>query len=215
LLGYAVRLLVPLVMVPDSKQRWAYPTDPSFRPIDASFPRESSTTTDLPRLVRRYLSAFGPATVADAQAWSGVRGLAPVFLSMRDELVEQTGPGRAPYFDVPDAPRPHEDVEAPVRLLAEFDDALLAYKDRSRIVDPAHKAAVYAAGLRVLSTFTVDGFCAGTWSIARKKGDATITLSPLVRLDRKSRASVEAEAEALLRFVEDDAKTFAVEVARG
>lgn len=88
---------------------------------------------DVERLVLAYLRAFGPATVRDAQAWSGLTKLKPVF--ERLELDELEGPGGVVYYDVPGAPRPPGDTPAPVRLLPRYDNLLLAHADRSRFGD--------------------------------------------------------------------------------
>jgi hypothetical protein len=101
---------------------------------------------DPEELVRRYLAAFGPATVKDAQAWSGLTRLAPVFA--RVEL-EELDHGR---YDLPGAPRPG-DVDAPPRFLPRWDNVLIGYADRSRFGD-------YVVGD---ATVLVDGTAAATW----------------------------------------------------
>lgn len=70
--------------------------------------------------------------------------------------------GRQERFDLPDAPRPSEDTPAPVRIVAEYDNPLIEYKDRSRVVDAWHKSAVFLDGLRIAGTILLDG----TWALA-------------------------------------------------
>ena len=57
-------------------------------------------------LVRRYLAAFGPASVADAQAWSGLPKLAPVFEATAPELVTFRDARQRELFDLPRRPDP-------------------------------------------------------------------------------------------------------------
>ncbi|EFG64493.1 LOW QUALITY PROTEIN: conserved hypothetical protein, partial [Streptomyces sp. SPB074] len=78
----------------------------------------------LPELVRRYLTAFGPATVADVQAWCGLTRLREVTDAMPD-LSRSRGEDGTALLDVPGAPRPGPGAPAPVRFLAEFDNVLL------------------------------------------------------------------------------------------
>jgi hypothetical protein len=164
-------------------------------------------------LVRRYLGAFGPASVADVQAWSGIGGLKPVLDGMRDELeVFADGRGRE-LFDLSDAPRPGADAAAPVRYLPEFDNLLLAYDDRSRIISDEHRPLVTTKNLRVKATFLVDGVVAGTWTIGLKRRVATLELQPFGRLAKRVVEELTAEGEALARFAEPAAKEHAVAVA--
>ena len=205
-LGYAVRMHLPLAMVA-SEDRWAFPSDARFALVPAAL-----AGADLEALVRAHLRAFGPATAVDIQTWSGVRGIADVLAGMSDELASFSH-GRRTLYDLPNAPRPDEDVPAPPRLLPDFDSLLLAHKDRTRIVAEEHRPALTTKNLRVKATFLVDGFVAGTWTAARKRDTATLTLAPFAKLPRATRDELESEAKALLRFAEPDAAQHRVELS--
>ncbi|HEU4976916.1 MAG TPA: crosslink repair DNA glycosylase YcaQ family protein [Baekduia sp.] len=101
-LGYAVRMLVPLVMVPTG-DAWAFPPDAAFAPAEAWLGEDALPQADEQALVRRHLAAFGPAAPADVQAWSGRRGLKPVLEELEPELeVFRDERGRTLY-DLPGA----------------------------------------------------------------------------------------------------------------
>jgi hypothetical protein len=201
-LGYAVRMQLPLLMVP-SDDRWSFPGDAPFA-LAERWIGEPLAGEDLRLLVRRHLAAFGPAGAADVQAWSGLKGLKDVVDGMAEELVAFTH-GRRTLYDLPDAPRPDEDATAPPRLLPEFDSLLLAHQDRTRVVDDARRKALATKNLRVQAVFLVDGFVAGSWAIERKRGTATLTLSAFERLAKPVKDELAAEAEGLLAFLEDGA----------
>src|SRR6478609_6673009 len=57
-------------------------------------------------LVLRYLGAFGPASVKDAQVWSGLTRLAEVFERLRPRLMAFTDADGRELFDLRRAPRP-------------------------------------------------------------------------------------------------------------
>lgn len=201
-LGYAVRMMTPLVMQP-TDDPWGFPRDAAFLPC----PAPMTAGTPPSALVERYLAAFGPATVADLQSWSGLGGLKPVVEAMA--LVRLRGPDGRELFDLPDAPRPGGDVPAPVRFLPDFDTLILGLAERSRIVAEEFRGEITTKNLRVRATYLVDGFVAGTWQIKRTTKKATLLLTPFVPVDL---ALLEEEGLAALAFAEPDASSFALEV---
>ena len=153
------------------------------------------------------MCCFGPATAADAQTWSGLKGLSAVFDELRPKLRTFRDERRRELFDLPSAPRPDADVAAPVRFLPEFDNIILSHADRTRIVDDAHRPAIVTKNLQVRATFLVDGFVAGTWSVEREKAAATMIVQPFTKLSRAVQQDLQREAQQLLEFSERDAKT--------
>jgi hypothetical protein len=169
----------------------------------------------LETLVRRYLAAFGPATVADVAKFAGqvpprvrptLERLGPRLRRFSDEE------GRLLY-DLPRGPRPDGDLAAPVRFLPRYDELLISYQHRDRVIAPAHRRAVYTKNAIVEAVFMVDGFAAGTWSLVRAKNEALLRASPFARLAPRDRVAVEAEAYALLAFLAPEATTVGVRFA--
>ncbi|MEU0091419.1 winged helix DNA-binding domain-containing protein [Kribbella sp. NPDC006257] len=204
-LGFTTRMMVPLVMFP-TETRWGWPANARFTPAEAWLGKKVRPTALPEELVRRYLAAFGPATPADFQTWSGLPGAKALFDKLElDQLKDETG---KTLYDVPEGPRPDPDTPAAVRFLPEFDNLLLAHAKRERIIADEHRPAVFTKNLRVKSTYTVDGLVAGLWSTEVKRGVATLTLTPFGRTLKKTAAELEREGTALLRFLEPDAKTY-------
>jgi hypothetical protein len=204
-IAYTVRLGIPLVMVPDDGAEWAFSSTAGFLNADAWLGADASNPAQMETLVTRYLAAFGPATPGDAQTWSGIRGLRETFEALRPRLVTFRDARNRELFDLPDAPRPAGDTPAPIRFLPEFDNALLAHDDRTRIIADAHRPAVFLKNLQVRGTFLVDGFVAGTWRVERKRASATLVLTALTRLPTPVLAEIGEEGVALLLFLEPDA----------
>jgi hypothetical protein len=220
---YTVRTHVPLVQVP-TDTRWSYPGQPRFTlaenwlgqavPVEDQHDDEHEQhDDDLCNLVRRYLAAFGPASVADIQTWSGLPKLKERIEPLKDELVVYRDEQRRELLDLPDAPLPDADTPAPDRFLPEYDNVLLSHQKRTRIVADEHRKRVFLPGLRVSATFLVDGFVAGTWTLEKAKGTATLVIDPFAELPKASRDTLVEQAERLVRFVEPKAKTHAVRVA--
>lgn len=212
-MAYAIRLAIPLVQVPGD-MTWSYPAACDFALADQFLGDSPRTNTEMESLVLRYLAAFGPATPADMQIWSAIKPLKAVFEALRPKLITLRDERGRELFDLPKAQRPDESAEAPVRFLPEYDNILLSHADRSRIIADEHRPRVATKNLRILSTFLVDGFVAGTWRIARKKTTATLVVEPFVALKKAVRDELANEGERLLRFAEEDATEFAVEFDR-
>jgi hypothetical protein len=211
-MGFAVRTHLPLVQVP-TEATWAFPADSDFAVAESYLGASLGEDASPVALILRYLAAFGPATVADVQAWSGLQGLREMMETLRPKLLALHDDQGRELFDLLDAPRPDEDTEAPVRFLPEFDSLIVARAD-ARFVAPGHRASIFLSALRVLPTVLIDGSVAATWTTARKKSVATVTIAQLMDFPTKTRVAVEDEAIAVLRFMESDARTFEVKMAK-
>jgi hypothetical protein len=209
-MGYAVRTHVPLVQVPTREDDWGFPSDAAFALADGWLKRPVSDGAGPSALILRYLAAFGPATAADIQTWTGLRGVAELIAPIRSKLVTFSDKNGRELFDLPKAARPDADTDAPVRFLPEYDSVMLAHADRSRIVDDKFRKVLVTKNLIVPATFLLDGRIAGTWKLERKKDSATVLLSPLVPITKAARAALEEEGEALARFMEPAAAKVAV-----
>lgn len=151
-------------------------------------------------ILRRYLAAFGPASTRDMVKWTmmhvpeiqqALEVLEPL-RRFRDEH------GRE-LLDVPRAPLPGPETPAPVRFLPKWDNVLLAFADRTRVLPEPYRKTVIRTNGDVAQTFLVDGFVAGTWRFegGRVLPEPFATLAPSVRRE------VEDEAERLEAFLAD------------
>ena len=205
-LGHALSALVPLVQVPPrgiwgrngravqtTAQRWL------GRPLERA--------TEPDTLIVRYLRAFGPATVADIRTWSGLTGLGPAVERLRPTLRTFRDVHGRELLDVADGLLPDPDTPAPPRFLPDYDNAVLAHADRTRILaDPDRR--------RVLKpkTFLVDGFVQGTWRLIRGRGLITIEVAPFGPIAGEDRIALAEEGMRLLSFIAGDEEDMRVSV---
>jgi hypothetical protein len=170
--------------------------------------------TAIEELVRRYLAAFGPASVADMQNWSRMTRLREVFDGMRGELRTYRDERGRELFDIADGLFVDPGTPAPVRFLPVYDNAVLGHDDRSRIVTPGAADAAYAdLPVRDVGTVLIDGFVAGPWWIENDKRSARLHIRLAARPAAEAAAELEAEAKALLAFQAPDVEPRDVEVA--
>jgi len=168
----------------------------------------------LEHLVLRCIAAFGPVTLADIAQFAGqmpprirptLEHLAPRLTRFADER------GRT-LFDLPRAPRPPGDVPAPVRFLPRYDELLIGYEHRDRVMPEKYRPAVYAKNAIIEAVVLVDGFGAGTWALERGKTDAIVRVRPFARLAPSDRREVVAEGERLAAFMAPDARVHGAKV---
>ncbi|WP_246179148.1 winged helix DNA-binding domain-containing protein [Actinomadura decatromicini] len=214
LLGWAVRLQLPLVQVPP-RGVWGASGVARHTTLDAWLDDDPAARREMSmdELVLRYLAAFGPASVRDVQHWSGlgrlgevVERLAPRLLAFRDEN------GRTLY-DLPDAPRPDPETPAPVRFVPDFDNLVLSHADRARIITEEHRARIFTVNGIIRATYLVDGFVHGMWKIEKKRGGAVLRITPFAPVPKPARTALEEEGLRLLAAAHPEAKTHAIEFA--
>lgn len=196
---WALRTFAPLVHAPTGGP-WSFGPKAAFVAARRDDPPADGDGSAR-RLVRRYLEAFGPASVADVAQFallgrSVVRG---AVRALGDDLVRLEGPDGSELFDVPGAPLPPEDTPAPPRLLPMWDSVLLAYSDRSRVIPPEYRRLVGRVNGDLLPTLLVDGSVAGVW----RPLDGGIEATAFHRLSKDSWEGLEAEAGGLLAFLAD------------
>ncbi len=202
-LAYAARTYLPMVQVPSVDAPWGFSNRPPYATPEAWLGEAPSGPEDPRGLILRYLAAFGPATTGDVQAWSGMVRLRESVEALRPELRAFRDEGGRELFDLPDAPLPDADAPAPVRFLPEYDNALLAHADRTRIVADEHRSRVFLSAGRVRATFLVDGFVAGTWKVERERGSARLEIEPFGTLREGVREALDEEGEKLVRFLQE------------
>ncbi|MBV1855153.1 winged helix DNA-binding domain-containing protein [Catellatospora tritici] len=203
-LGAAARAGVALVQVPPHGL-WGAVGQPAYTSAEHWLGAGDGPRMSLDDLVVRYFAAFGPATVRDVQAWSGLGGLREVVERLGDRLVDYRSEDGSELLDVPDAPLPHPDTPAPGRYLADFDATLSAYDDSTRIMDDRDRRDVFAVPGVVPGTVLVDGFVRAIWTIDRKKGAATLVVRPLFQIPTRDVQELTEEGERLLAFAAPDA----------
>ena len=96
-------------------------------------------------------------------------------------------------FDVPGAPLPDAEVPAPVRFLPKWDNVLLSFADRTRVLPEQYRKTVIKMNGDVAQTFLVDGFVAGMWRVEEER----IVVEPFETLSRAVKSEVEDEAARL------------------
>jgi len=192
-LAYAATHHLALCQVPP-RGIWGKTGPAAWAPVE-TWLGSSLRSTPVDGLILRYLSAFGPASVADIHAWSGLTRLHEVVerLPLRTFRAE-TG---QMLYDLPDAPRPCPDTPAPPRFLPEYDNLLLAHKDRTRLIPDNRPVPLPPGNGATTGTLLIDGTWHGTWHIR----DHTLHIQPFTKLPNADREALLAEAAQLSAFI--------------
>ncbi len=196
-LGYAVTLHLVLCQVPPrgvwgkgGSAAWAPLADWLGAPLGSA-----PADTQVDALVLRYLGAFGPASVADVQAWSGLTRLREVVERLGVRLFR--GEAGQTLYDLPDAPRPAEDAPAPPRFLPEYDNLLLSHSDRTRVIPHRRPVPLPPGNGATGGTVLIDGLWLGSWQLR----DQQLRIRPFVSLRPADRDALLAEAAGLCAFI--------------
>ncbi|WP_371785780.1 winged helix DNA-binding domain-containing protein [Streptosporangium subroseum] len=200
-----VRTLLALVQVPP-RGIWGVGGQPAHTTAEAWLGRPQDERPSLAEAIRRYLAAYGPATVMDIQQWSGMTRLGEVARDM-GLRVFATEDG-AELLDLPEASRPDPDTPAPVRYLSEFDNTLLSFADRTRtrIMADEYRARVFTINGIIKATVLVDGFVRGMWKVTQKRGEAVLEVDLFQPVSAQEREALELEGTRMLDFVAPSAK---------
>jgi hypothetical protein len=171
---------------------------PEGRFVALEEPEAHDPTEARAQILRRYLAAFGPASRRDIAAWSMMH--VPE-LARALELLEPLRRFRDEHgrelLDVPRAPLPDPETPAPIRFLPKWDNVLLAWADRTRVLPEQYRKKVIRMNGDVAPTFLVDGFVAGIWSVENGR----VVVEPFAALPRALQREVKDERERLEAFL--------------
>jgi hypothetical protein len=173
-MAYAVRNHLALVQVPPSGT-WGTGTRAHYTTSESYL--EQITPSTLEDLLHRYLSAFGPASIMDFQAWIGIPSLKKTIDPMKASLIVYQNEDGKELLDLPDLPIIDGDVPAPIRFIPDYDNLLVSHKDRNRIIADDDRKYVFLSAARVLGTVLIDGFVSATWKITNQKERAMLDVS--------------------------------------
>jgi hypothetical protein len=210
-LAYAVNRLLPVVQV-TPRGLWRESGQTAWTTFDSWLGQSSEPAPSLDMIIVRYLGAFGPASVADMQSWSGLSLLRDAFERLRPRLVTFRNDQGKELFDLPEAPRPNPVTPAPVRFLPEYDNLLLGHADRSRFFAADTVVPPVPGNVRTVGGLLVDGYLRGVWTIDRERGAAILRTEAFPGMPDEELPAVQAEGERLLAFAADSAKQRAVEL---
>ena len=203
-LAQGIRARVPLVQVPP-RGVWGDSGAAACTSAEKWLGRSLASSPSLEKAILRYLAAFGPASVRDIQAWSGLTKLREPVERLRKRLRTFVDPNGVEVFDLPDAPRPRENVDAAPRFLPEFDNVWLGHKDRSRVLSETQAPRMLGSGGLLMGSLLVDGFVAGRWRITVTSNQAILAIDPFEKLASRDRIALEEEGDRLLAFATDTA----------
>ena len=156
----------------------------------------------LAELTLRYFSSHGPATIRDFVWWSGLTAVDAKagIQSLKTALVSETIGERTYWFNEQAKPAPR--VSPSASLVPNYDEYLIAYKDRDQGVfgldGIQSKLPVFDAYAHYV---LIDGLLAGTWRQAEKSGSITVKVSTFARLSETHRRALVLAGKRLSRFV--------------
>jgi winged helix DNA-binding protein len=209
-LAYAIHYLTPLVQIPP-RGEWGSSARPTWATAEHWIGRPIDGDPEPDAMAERYLAAFGPATVRDFGAWSGLASQGATFERLRPRLATFSDEQGRELFDIPGRPLPDPDTITPVRFLPDYDNMLLAHADRSRVFPEGHQPLVRTTVGR--PTVLVDGFVRAFWKLIPGAGRATLVVEPVAPLAPADRVAVEAEATGLVAFLAAEGESPEVRLA--
>jgi winged helix DNA-binding protein len=188
---------LPMVRVPPSGTWERRRADLYALAEDWLGPADVTPDDAIDHAVRRYLTGFGPATLAEIANWAGVPAdtVAPALQRLR--LRRFATEGGDELVDLPRAPLPDPQTPAPVRLLGTWDALLLAHARRADVLPERHRDRVFHVRMpQSAPTFLVDGAVAGTW----RYEDGRVSFDPFERVDRATQRALDEEGQRMAAF---------------
>ena len=172
--------------------------------LDERVPPAKSISRDaaLSELARRYFASHGPATLKDYVWWSGltVRDARAGIDLAASALTREQADGLT-YWSV-DGPAPRAMRSPTALLLPNYDEYLIAHKDRELVVGPGSGDGVTRIKDPFMHHVIVDGRLAGSWTRTASARSVVVESSTYVRPTEAVRLAIDAAVARLGRFMD-------------
>ncbi len=211
-LGQAARMKLALVQTPP-RGVWGRSGLARHTTVENWLGRQLDEQPSIDTLVLRYFGAFGPASVQDLQAWCGLTRLGEVVEGLRPRLAAFRDEDGAELFDLPEAPRPHEETPAAVRFLYDYDNLLLSHANRSRMAGYDTGPLGTAKNGILPNLVLIDGTVQAAWTLTRSKDSATLDIRLLGAISVAQREDLATEARAFVAFAAGRASSIEIRTA--
>jgi len=166
--------------------------------------RTLSREVALGELARRYFAAYGPATVEDLGAWSGISmaEARSAVTTAKASLAEVTIQGQPGFVRKDRQTRVTKSAAPQVRLLPAFDAYLLGYRRRDLAVPPALQRRLQRGGGWLHPAVVVNGRAVAAWSLRKSSSRGQLDVEAFERIPRAVRAGIQAEVADIGRFLD-------------
>ncbi len=181
--------------------------------VDERLPPAPSRTREeaLAELGRRYVQGHGPAQIADLSWWSGlsVRDAGTAMESATPPLVRETFEGRTFYASPSEPTAP---ARRPiVHLLPNYDELLVAFRDRTDALDPALPAAARVPQVILSHVVARDGLVVGTYRRRDEPSATKLDLDVRIELGADEGRALDKAIERFAAFLGRPVETAAVD----
>ena len=177
--------------------------------IDERVPPEKPMDREaaLAELARRYFASHGPATLKDYVWWSGltVRD-AKAGIALAASALTQEQAGGLTYWSV-EAPAAKAARSPTAYLLPNYDEYLIAHKDRGLVISPGSGDGVTRIKDPFIHHVIVDGRLAGSWTKTVSAGSVVVGCSTYARPTEATRRAIDTAVARLGRFMERPASS--------
>lgn len=164
--------------------------------------QEKTREEALAELARRYFASHGPATLRDFAWWSGLTAKdAQLAVASVRPLLESSSIDGLTMWSAEES-RGSAGKPSAAFLLPNYDEYLIAYKDRGAVVDRDRAANIAARTGGALSNhLIVDGRLAGGWSRTISGNNVKIEVAPYKKLTPAQTRAVQTAAECYGEFL--------------
>ncbi|HSO93339.1 MAG TPA: winged helix DNA-binding domain-containing protein [Candidatus Dormibacteraeota bacterium] len=181
----------------DGKQTYVLLDD--WLPASKTIKRE----TALAQLALRYFTAYGPATIDDLAAFSGLTlsEAREAALLARSELAEVTAAAKPAFIPRRTDTSLSGSRQVAARLLPAFDTYLLGYRRRELAVPAALRTRLQRGGGWLHAAMVVNGKAMAAWTLRRTGKLATVRIESIGPIRGTVLVGLKAEVADIARFL--------------